>query len=404
MKWYKRGHEFDEMEEYYKNTKEIYFYGAVQSAEPYIEELERAIREANDGILDINISFVDRSIEKQRNLLCGKKVNSPQVFYEEFFNKSALTVLCIAEDRAQEVWEQMKQHGIKRKQHAFTAYDFFKYLSLFIWYRYKKTYLYMIDIFAHTLCNLNCKHCFVQTYRGVRKQADITNMKHIIDVIFNKIDFLEKGYFGIAEGFLGGGVFEEAFNYIVKNYSKKFNEIQVVTNVTIIPQQSLIEILKHKQVRVIVDDYRDNVKLARENYSKVIQILEKNDIRYESLKRPNWDESCFGERRTVENVEQLCNKVGECNCHAKGFPYIGYKEGTTRMYSCVFHAINTYLNLIEEHDDDSLDFATATPLEIIEFLLGFSEKGYLSACAYCNGMFEGIEVNHVPVAVQLENL
>ena len=36
MKWYKRGHEFDEMEEYYKNTKEIYFYGAVQSAEPYI--------------------------------------------------------------------------------------------------------------------------------------------------------------------------------------------------------------------------------------------------------------------------------------------------------------------------------------------------------------------------------
>lgn len=404
MKWCNRGHEFDEMEKYFQNTKEIYIYGAVENAVPLIKQLERAICKANNGIVDINISFVDRNMEKQKNNFFDKKVKSPQVFYEEFFNKSALTIVCISENNAKEVWTQLEQHGIKRKRHAFSEYEFYRYISLFIWYRYRKAYLSVIDIFAHTYCNLNCKHCFVQTYRGVRKQANISDLKHVIDVVFSKIDFIEICWLGIAEGFLGGFVFEEAVKYIINNYSTKFNEIHIVTNGTVIPTQPLIEILKQKRIRVIVDDYRDNVKLARENYCKVIEILKENNIRYDSLRRLHWDESCFGERRTAENEEQLCNKVGECICHAKGYPYIGYHEGTTRIYSCVFHAINAYLGIIEECDDDSLEFATATPLEIIEFFLGYSEKGYLSACQYCNGMFEGIEVNHVPVAVQIENL
>ena len=402
MKWCNKGHEFDEMEVYFKNTKEIYFYGAVDSAALYVQELERAIRSVNDGELDLNISFVDRNVEKQKKLCCGKRVVSPQEFYDTFYEKNGLVMMCIAEDRAKKVWMEMAHNGIKRKKYAFTSYDFFKYLSLFIWYRYRKVYLYMIDIFAHTFCNLNCKHCFVQTYRGVRKQADIEELKRVIDVIFQKIDFLEKGYFGIAEGFLGGKVFEEAFHYMAEKYSDKFGKIEIVTNGTIIPQQSLIKTLKHDQIRVIVDDYRDNVRLAKENYCKVMDILEENGIQYESLKRPHWDESCFGERKMTENEEELCKRIGDCICHAKGFPYIGYKEGTTRMYSCVFHAINAYMDIIEEKEDDSLELSTATLTEMIEFLLGYSEKGYLSACQYCNGMFEGIAVNHVPVAEQID--
>ena len=155
-------------------------------------------------------------------------------------------------------------------------------------------------------------------------------------------------------------------------------------------------------MRIAVDDYRENVELARKNYDKVITTLESNHVNFSSLCREYWYVSDFGKGTTSENEEQLCHKYWNCINEAKGFPYIGYKNGTNKLYSCVFQTINAYLNLIEEKEEDGLDLAVAEPIEIIEFLLGYAEKGYLSACTNCSGMFEGVDVNHVPVAVQLK--
>ncbi len=401
MKWQNRGHEFDELGEYLKKTKTIYLYGAVQSAESLIELFEKAIYKANNNEMDLNVVFVDRNQEKQSGLFLGKKVISPEEFYENFSEENGLVVMCVGENRAAEIWEQMKECGIHRKFHAFSVYEFYRYLSLFLLYRYNKMYLHAVDLFLHTYCNLNCEYCFVQTYRGVHRKITIDAIKRNIDVVFNKCDYVGIVFFGIAEGFLGGKELEFALRYITDHYSDRFMTVEIVTNGTIIPSQSLLEVIKNKKIRIVVDDYRENVKLAEEQYLKVIKMLEENDVNYSSLKRDHWDVSCFGDNVIEEDPEKLGQKLSNCVCHAKGFPYIGYKEGSTRMYSCVFQTINEYLGLIEEYESDSLEFATANPLEIIEFLLGYNDVGYLSACAYCNGIFEGVEINHIPVAEQI---
>ena len=402
MKWTNRGHEFDELGLYMEKTDTIYLYGCVPHAKPLIEQTEWAIRKAGNSESAIEFVFVDKDVNKQGKPYLEKRVISPEQFYDEFTEYYGIVVMCVSDRNSAEVWKQLEKRGINRRFHAYSIFEFHRYMSLFLYHRNKKIYLHFIDILVHTNCNISCENCYVQSYRGVRKKIELPDLKNNIDLVFSKADFVGIVAFGIGDGFCGGDVMEYALKYITENYPDRFMTIELVTNGTIVPRESLIQGIKNEKVRIAVDDYRDNVELARQNYDKVIATLENNNVNFSSLKRDYWYVSAFGKGTTSENEEQLCSKYWNCINEAKGFPYIGYKSGTNKMYSCVFQAINAYLNLIEEKEKDGVDLATAEPIEIIEFLLGYAENGYLSACTNCNGMFEGVDVNHVPVAVQLK--
>lgn len=402
MKWENKGHEFEELGLYIRKTDTIYLYGCVAWAKPLIEQTEWALKQAGCLKDDIEIVFVDRDTTKQGSKYFGKRVIAPTQFYDEFAKHYGIVVMCISEANNMEVWNQFEQNGMIRRFHAYSVFEFHRYMSLFLYYRNQKIYLHLIDMFVHTNCNINCKNCFIQTYRGVRKKISISDLKHNIDLVFAKADFIGIVVFGIGDAFFGAEELEYAIKYITENYSERFMTVELVTNGTIIPKESLLECIKNEKVRIAVDDYRDNVELARKNYEKVIKALQDNNVNFSSLKREYWYESNFGLERTGETQEQLCSKYWNCINEAKGFPYIGYKDNSNKMYSCVFQTINSYLNLVEEVEDDGIDLAMAEPIEIIEFLLGYTPKGYLTACANCKGMFERVELNHVPVAEQIQ--
>lgn len=401
MIWKNKGHEFDELGRYMKKTNKIYFYGCAAWAKPMLEQTEWALKQAGYKENEIEILFVDRDTAKQRKEYCGKEVISPNQFYEEFEFYYGIVVMCINEANSIEVWNQFEKHGIIRRFHAYSAFEFHRYMSIFLYYRNEKIYFHLIDMFVHTHCNINCRNCFIQTYRGVRKRVQIEELKKNIDLIFKKADFVGVVVFGIGDAFCGAKEIEYAVKYVIENYSEHFMTVELVTNGTVIPTNSLLECIKHKKVRIAVDDYREHVELAKRNYEKVIEVLQKNGVNYSGLLREYWYESNFGLEKTAENEKQLCNKYWNCINEAKGFPYIGYKEGTSKMYSCVFQTINAYLHLVDDVEDDGMDLETTAPIEIIEFLLGYSDKGYLTGCTKCTGMLEGVECNHVPVAEQI---
>lgn len=398
MIWENRGREFEVLGEKYKNIKNFYLYGACENAIFVLEQLEYAIESL--GLENtIEIYFVDRNESKKEYL--GKKVLSLAVF-EQNYNANDVVIICVTQKSIDEVWGYLRNIGCEKNINAFETYEFYRYLSLILYYRSNKLYLHLVDLFMNTFCNLNCKECYVQTYRGVRKQALENEIKRNIDLLFAKADSVGIISFGIAEGFMNKRL-PYAIKYICDSYANKFNEIHVTTNGTIIPNREFLASLNNPKVKVVVDDYRENVPLARENYSKVIEILKKNEIRFDELRREHWDESGFG-KENARSVEQLSNDYSRCVCLAKGFPYVGYSESSDKMYSCVFQTINSYLKLIEEDETDSIGFSHSSALEIIEFLLGYAEKGYLSACKYCNGVFSDVQYNHVPVAIQLEEV
>lgn len=398
MKWTNKGKEFYCIENYYKNVDTIYLYGAWIHADFVLDQIEKAL--AGLGETSVDIVFIDRDINKQSSGYKNRMVISPEM-YKQICESGdrGIVIVCVTENRYDEIWLFLESCGLIKNETAFNQYEWYRYMSLFIYYRFGKFYLHLADLFMNTYCNLNCKECFVQTYRGVRKRATIDEIKYTIDLLLGKADFVGIISFGIADGFMNTGL-PEAIEYICANYRDKFYEIHVTTNGTIIPRDSFLNSLKNEKVKVVVDDYRDNVELARINYPLVICTLKERGIRFDELKRSVWNESGFGESININQKLDTCYK--ECICLAKGFPYMGYSSNPDRMYSCVFQTINTYLKLVPEEEYDSIDFKESSILEIIEFLLGYSYKGHLTACKYCKGVFEGVAVNNIPVAVQIE--
>jgi hypothetical protein len=399
MKWMNKGHEFDPLGKIYKNVSKIYFYGACLAAKPLKEQIENTIRQFNNGVLDVQFEFVDKNSDKQNETFLDLNVISPKTFYDIFNKDKEIVVLCMNDKNAVGVWKSLKEHGLDRRINAYNMYEFYRYLSLFMYYRYNKFFLHFLDMFVHTNCNLNCEHCCVHTYRNVRIHRTEDELKKNIDEMFAKIDYIGIMNFGIAEGFLGGKTLEYALQYIINNYSDRFEVIEIVTNGTIVPNEPLLNILKSSKIRVVVDDYTDNVLLAKEKIEKVKECLRKNNVNFSVLKREYWEEYEFG-NVVDSNRDMLTQKLTNCICHAKGFAYLGYGQPSTKIYSCVHQTINAYHKIVEEVEDDGIDLIKSSPLEIVEFLLGFTQKGYLSACQNCNGAFEGKEKLHIPVAVQ----
>lgn len=270
MKWINKGHAFDELGLYMERTDIIYLYGCVPSAKPLIEQTEWVIGKAEDAERTIEFVFVDRDTDKQGRKYLGKRVISPEQFYDEFAKHYGLVVMCIADTNSGEVWEQLEERGIHRRFHAYSVFEFHRYMSLFLYYRDKKIYLHLIDMFVHTNCNINCEHCFIQSYRGVRKKIQASDLKNNIDLVFSKADFVGVVVFGIGDAFCGGDELEFALKYITENYADRFMTIELVTNGTVVPRESLTECIRNEKVRIAVDDYRENVELARKNYDKVI--------------------------------------------------------------------------------------------------------------------------------------
>ena len=392
--------EFIELEEYLNKTKVIYLYGCIPAAGPLIEQTEWIIKKCYG---DNTIIFVDRSLQKQKTGYLEKEVISPEVFRQGIERNNGIVVVLPDGQAGKEIWEGLCSWGIKRKLQAYNIYDFNRIMSIMIYSQYHKVYFHFCDLFLQTNCNLNCCDCFVQTYRNVRLTIDERQLKENIDLLFKKIDYIGIIVFGIAEGFWDTRQLEFALKYTTEKYSNKFMIIEITTNGTIVPEESLLEVLKQSRVRIVVDDYRENVVLAQKNYLKVIQTLKKNNIACSSLKRDHWDKTFFGTEEIRETREELRDKYKNCCNHAKGFPYVGYKAGTARLFPCVFQTINAYLGLIEEKESDSIDLEISNSVDVIKFVLGYTERGYLSACKYCQGIFEGVEVNHIPVAVQKES-
>lgn len=399
MKWKNQGHEFDELCKYMKETSKLYFYGCTDAAKSIFKQTEWILRVSD--IDDIDIVFVDRDIEKQNAGFCGRQVISPEKLFNELPSKNGLVILCTSEKSIPSIENEFAKKNIQRRIQAYSMYEFYRYLSIFLYSKYNIKYFHAVDIFVHTNCNLNCKDCFIQTFRGVRISADIDKLKRTIDELFEKVDFVGIVFLGIGDGFAGGKPMEFAIEYINNKYSDKFMTIELVTNGTIFPSKSLIDIMKKAKIDIVLDDYRENVELAQTNFEQIGNVLKENGIKMAELCRDYWYQSDFGDFNIDKSDVEMSKRYYLCVNGAKGFPFIGYGN-KNKMYSCVMQTINSYLNLFDEQEQDGMDFNNSDFLTLNEFLLGFSSSGYLSACKKCAGMFEGVELNHVPVAVQIE--
>ena len=93
--------------------------------------------------------------------------------------------------------------------------------------------------------------------------------------------------------------------------------------------------------------------------------------------------------------EELAKYFDYCNN-----PWHNFENG--KMYSCNFSRFAMKAGLINECENDYYDFNTLTRdkrAELVEFLLGYTDKGYVDFCKRCS-RWAGHNENRVPVAIQ----
>ncbi len=404
MKWTRRGHEWDEWGDDYRGTQNIYFYGVTEWAKTLCENLQWLLGKVagqakGDGL---TIRFVDRDEEKQKLPFCGCEVISPEHFFSTFCKGgNDIAVLCVGERSTEELKEKLLADGtVVYRKNLFIPMDFSHICSLLIWYKYGKLYFSDVDNFITNNCNLRCKDCIIRhTHRKNKRKLPPEEVLRHLDEIFEKVDYVGKLIFGCGDGLIYDHL-PELLDYAGSRYGGRIQKITLITNGTIIPKPEVLAAMKRNNIHVIIDDYRDTVELAKTNFPKLVALLAENGIRHTELKHPFWYDMRLGEdvNSHMSEVDLTAHMAG-CDCGNQSQVYYGW-DGQ-KVYRCLLSALAVEFGMVRETENEFVRLNEVAPKELLEFILGYTDKGYLDTCRVClGGRSVGAE-NRMAVGVQL---
>lgn len=216
------------------------------------------------------------------------------------------------------------------------------------------------------------------------------------DSFFAKVDF-------INEFVLIGGeplLYKDLSNviaYIGERYRSQMAIFCITTNGTIVPDEEVLQACQKYKVLFRISNYAKAIPRLKESHQKLIQVLEKYNIGYRlSAEDASWIDYGFEYLNKELDEEKLTETFDKCLT-----PCREIREN--RLYFCVMaRSVSDNLHF-DEGKDDYLDLDQLNgenyKRELMEFNLGYSEKGYLDMCHRCHGMDA---VNYpIPVAEQL---
>lgn len=175
----------------------------------------------------------------------------------------------------------------------------------------------------------------------------------------------------------------DLIEYIDKNYGHKIGTLRTVTNGTVVPKEEVLEKLSKCNIEITVDDYREVVPRFNNRFDQLIEKLEEYNIKYYINKAESWidlapdttDYSKLSEEEMIKHRDSCSQSWEEL------------RDG--KIYSCNYAAYATVAGIAGEQDlEETYNLENFTPekkKEIVEFRLGYTEKGYTNFCKKCRG-------------------
>ncbi len=383
MKWKNKGHEFDEIYENIQSKHTFYLFGAGQYGEAVYKELDYKISIA--GVIDNDIS-------KKGSTFFSKDI----IALDDITNRQGVGIIVAVSPYTRKIIiQQLMAAGYIYNQDFFTMEIF---ISVLFAYQYDKLYIPSISFLPSTKCNLNCEACL--NFTPYLKQAMIRSWEEVkrdVDVFFECVDYIMLFHISGGEPFLYPYL-KQLIEYIGTHYREKIHFLRTVTNGTVLIKPELLEVLKKYDVDVTLDDYRDAVPQYKQRFSEVQNLFEEYGIVYEINKADQWidlapmttDHSGWDAHRLEKHFE---------GCHV---PWQELRNG--RIYSCNYASYAIVAGFAEERTDECFNLETYDKSKlkmVMEFRMGYNEKGYTEFCKKCAGYVD-INENIVAPAKQKE--
>lgn len=386
MRWENKGHEYDEVYRKILEKKGFYLFGCGDYGRQFLKCFQNEVA---------IIGYIDNNSVKQKELINGR----PCIGLDKVsLKKDEGIILTISQyDRAGAI-EQLHECGYRQDVDFFLIEEF---ISVYYLYRYDKVYFLNISFLPSTACNLKCRHCL--NFNPFAKKFYVREwdaLKADVDLFFSHVDFVMQFHVSGGEPMLYQHT-ADLIAYIDGNYGDRIGMMRTVTNGTVIPSDETLEKLSKCRVELVVDDYRDAVPQYNEQFDTLIQKLEQYQIRYYINKVTSWvDLAPEKTDYSTLSEEELIRHRTEC-----GQTWQELRDG--KLYSCNYAAYATVAGIAGEQDMEEIyDLRTHTEdkkKELVEFRLGYTDKGYTNFCKKCRG-FTAHETDAVVPAIQVRDI
>ncbi len=366
MQWKNKGHEFELVSHKILNKDCHYIiWGAGTFGEAFYKDFCSEIE---------IIAFVDSDPDKQNAEKCGCPVLSPDILKN---NKSRIVL--VSTGWTKEVFSELELMGYLKWE---TYFHIDEFITLYRMYNDNKLCVSNLNINITEFCSLRCRNCSaLNPYIKHKKNYSKEEIKQGLDSYFKWVDNVS------VLGIIGGDAmvhpqFNEILEMIGEHYYKKYvNNLEVYSNAILIPNSKSLELFKKYDVIYRFTDYGKNT-FGKQKCEVITHILQKNNLRYDWAKFVKWYDCGYPqESNRFQNEEEWRALYAACDRRScQGL--MG-----TRLFYCgmAIGADRTQYCRAEKDDFFELNQLNINKMELMEFMLGFNEKGYIEYCKKCNG-------------------
>jgi hypothetical protein len=391
-------HNFDKFIEDWNLDTEYVLFGASKECIQFIRSIDYLMGEGvlkikcivDHNIKDIstidNINEISSAYHQSKDIKTNRK--DLKLIHIDDFEFDENTQVIITTD----VFKQKYKSFLEEKNIKWTWY---KHI-VSIWpYKHKnKVHIYQTDVLVTEKCTLNCSHCnMFMPHFEAPIHRELNTIISDIDSFFNIVDYVSVFHLVGGEPFLYPNI-EGVVRHIVDNYVDRIDKLIITTNGTILPKQSMIEVLKSNPIILSVSDYTDKLENIKKKVVKVLDTYKENNVNHYVRTEIEWYD--FGDLRIKggRTTEQLINHFDSCTA-----PFRGLNDG--KFYYCHLNTSAVRTKLFPLNENDYLDIHTISKEQLLKFDLGYTDLGYITFCDNCNGCNTGIKV---PVSYEKQGL
>lgn len=260
------------------------------------------------------------------------------------------------------------------KEHLIETYRFYSEKSLKL--QKQQIKMLFLNFIITEKCSLKCKKCIeLMPYYKEPKNYSVENIKKPLEKFFECVDSISELQVVGGEPFMNKNLYK--FLYLLYE-NEKVKKITVVSNATIIPSKKNIDALKHKKVKLVLDDYG----YLSKKLNDLIEIAKREGIDYCVEKPDIWQDCGELKKRNYDKkkVSELFKECTQRYC-------LTFLKG--KLFRCPYSAHSINLQATPDDKSDYVDFNNSilSKEELqkqVKKLI--DEKEYLSACLYCSAI------------------
>lgn len=379
MKWKNKGHEFDEVaKDILDDNAKYYLWGAGVNGLNFYKTMQVELK---------ILGMIDADKTKIGEIIDGVEIISPNVIKNKSNDNIKVIITC---SWVFEIYPILKKNGYIENKDFFHHQDF---MSIYSIYRYNKLNISSLQYQVTQRCSLKCKHCSALIpYIEKPKNIHVDNIMDDLDKLFNIVNNINVFILVGGDAFMHNDLNEIVRKIGEKYYGTRISNILVLTNAVIMPTLETIQLFKEYSVGIRFSDYGKECR-SKQRISEFGNLLKQNDILFQKIEYVNWVD--IGYPQKSNNIKNL-NTFFDM-CFIKGCSML--RDG--KVFSCAEILPYNDTKNCEYLKSDYFDIKTnLNSKELMEYLLGYSEKGYFECCKICNGLFT-VNKKEIPAGEQL---